>query len=473
METCEASDKQVEVQSNVNQVLVECLRKADDVCVPFLSEEEKERKKKQIIAAYSYYGVEVEQVVVHEGSAVSLYEITVKRGTRVMLVRDLEEDFLSQLSWRARMVIPKPWSGRLHVELPNDRERFVPLRALIEQAEFQDTGKELPVPVGFSVEGKPLVGDLATMHHLLVGGATGQGKTVFLNSLIVSLLCRKRPDDLKLVLLNPKSVGFDVYTGLGKAYLAQLPGGGNAVVNGIEVLEVLHSLGAEMDLRIELLRHAQTLSFSEYNRLFDEGQLDAAAGHKHLPYIVVVMDEYGDYMMMYGRDFEQPLCRLLQIGHRVGIHVVIATQRPTSNIVTGIIKANIPARIAFRVDSRVSSRLILDDKGAECLIGRGDLLFSQGFELCRAQGTFVDMPEIDAVVRRVSECGYAQVYELPPLPKAEVAEKSDPLLPEAVKYAKRAKGITISKLQKHFAIGYNRARGLFEHLRSTGVIKEE
>lgn len=178
-------------------------------------------------------------------------------------------------------------------------------------------------------------------------------------------------------------------------------------------------------------------------------------------------------MMMYGRDFEQPLCRLLQIGHRVGIHVVIATQRPTSNIVTGIIKANIPARIAFRVDSRLSSRLILDDEGAECLIGRGDLLFSQGSELCRAQGTFVDMPEIDAVVRRVSECGYAQAYELPPLPKAEVAEKSDPLLPEAVKYAKRAKGITISKLQKHFAIGYNRARGLFEHLRSTGVIKEE
>ena len=369
---------------------------------PFLPEEEKERKKKQIAELFDHYSIQAQSIEVHVGPAVSLYEVALRSGTRITEVRELEDDLLLTLPCGARIIAPLLGRVTVGVELPNDHPARVPLLPLLEQSVFQSAEEELPIPIGRTTTDGLLVEDLTRMHHLLVGGATGQGKSAFLHALITTLLSVKQTEDLKLVLFDPKQVEFGMYSGLG-AYLAQLPDGSNALVHDVdEALDTLLWLCAEMAHRFKLLDAAGVKDVQAWNRLPDGEQAEP------LPYIVVVMDEYADFMMSDRHAFEQPLCRLLQGGHRAGIHVVMTTQRASMNIVTGIITANVPARVAFRVSSQIESRILLDAHGAECLAGRGDLLFSFGAELTRAQGVWVDMPEIDKVMRQASERGHAE-----------------------------------------------------------------
>ena len=461
-------------QTNVNERCfpVDLLSESGNAAASFLPEEEAEWKKEQIAGIFEWLGMEtVAPIEVHAGPSVSLYEVTLESGAYLRRLRGMEDDFMLGTSLKGlRIVIPMPSlkTGTIGIEIGNDHPCTVALRDILETSAFDEGGMELPVAIGRTVAGEPLTADLAAMPHLLVGGATGQGKTAFLHSLIVSLLYAKRPDELKFVLIDPKGVEFGVYRDLGDAFLAKLPDGGNAVVADVGTsVDVLRSLCQEMDVRYDLLKEAQVRNIKEYNAL---------PSRKRLPSIVVVVDELSDIVMAAGEEAMQSIVRLAQLARAVGIHLVIATQRPTHNIITGTIKANFPARVAFRVASVIDSRTILDEPGANCLMGCGDLLFSANGETIRAQGAWVDMPEIARVVRYVHEhTGEAEAYVLPEATDGEACMEAqcDPLFAEAFWYVQRKKGVSAGDLQREFAIGYNRATRLLEQLKKAGMVKDK
>lgn len=461
-------------QTNVNGKCfpIDLLLESGNAAASFLPAEEAERKKKQIAGTFVWLGMDVvASIEVHAGPSVSLYEVTLESGAYLRRLRGMEDDFMLGTSLKGlRIVIPMSSlkTGTIGIEIGNDHPCTVALRDILETSAFADSNMELPVAIGRTVTGAPLAADLAAMPHLLVGGATGQGKTVFLHSLIVSLLYAKRPEELKFVLMDPKGVEFDVYRNLGDAFLAKLPDGGSAVVTDVNTsVDALRSLCKEMDIRYGLLKEAQVRNIKEYNAL---------PSRKRLPSIVAVVDELCEIVLSAGKEAEQSIVRLAQLARAVGIHLVIATQRPTHNIITGTLKANFPARVAFRVSSVIESRIILDEPGAHCLMGCGDLLFSAKGETVRAQGAWVDMPEIDRVVRYIHEhAGEAEAYALPEVADedADTGAQRDPLFEEASRYAKRKKGVAVADLQKKFAIGCVRAKRLLAQLKSAGVVKNE
>ena len=451
---------------------VDLLSESGNAAASFLPEEEAERKKKQIAGTFAWLGMDVvASIEVHAGPSVSLYEVTLESGAYLRRLRGMEDDFMLGTSLKGlRIVIPMPSlkTGTIGIEIGNDHPCTVALRDILETSAFADSNMELPVAIGRTVAGEPLAADLAAMPHLLVGGATAQGKTVFLHSLIVSLLYAKRPDELKFVLIDPKGVEFDVYRDLGDAFLAKLSDGGSAVAADVGTsVDALRSLCKEMDVRYALLKKAQVRNVKEYNAL---------PSRKRLPSVVAVVDELSEILLSAGEEAMRLIVRLAQLAHIVGIHLVIATQRPTCNIITGTIKANFPARVAFRVASVIDSRTILDEPGANCLMGCGDLLFSANGETIRAQGAWVDMPEIARVVRYVHEhTGEAEAYVLPEATDGEACMEAqrDPLFAEASRYAKRKKGVSAGDLQREFAIGYNRATRLLEQLKKAGMVKDK
>lgn len=461
-------------QTNVNERCfpVDLLPESGNAVASFLPEEEAERKKKQIAGTFAWLGMDVvASIEVHAGPSVSLYEVTLESGAYLRRLRGMEDDFMLGTSLKGlRIVIPMPSlkTGTIGIEIGNDHPCTVALRDILETSAFADSNMELPVAIGRSVAGEPLAADLAAMPHLLVGGATAQGKTAFLNSLIVSLLYAKRPEELKFVLIDPKGVEFGVYRDLGDAFLAKLSDGGSAVAADVGAsVDVLRSLCKEMDVRYALLKEAQVRNVKEYNAL---------PSRERLPSVVAVVDELSDIVMAAGEEAMRLIVRLAQLGRAVGIHIVVSTQRPTHNIITGTLKANFPVRVAFRVSSKIDSRTILDQPGASCLMGCGDLLFSAKDEAVRAQGAWVDMPEIDRVVRYVHEhTGEAEAYVLPEATDGEedMEAQCDPLFAEASRYAGRKKGVNAADLQRHFAIGCNRATRLLEQLKRAGVVKDE
>lgn len=460
-------------QTNVNGKCfpIDLLLESGNAAASFLPAEEAERKKKQIAGTFVWLGMDVvASIEVHAGPSVSLYEVTLESGAYLRRLREMEDDFRLELQMKGLRIVkslPSPKKKAIGIEIGNDHPCTVPLRDILETSAFKEGGMELPVAIGRTVTGEPLVADLAAMSNLLVGGATGQGKTAFLNSLIVSLLYAKHPDELKFVLMAPKGVEFDVYRGLGDAFLAKLPDGGSAVVTDVGTsVEVLRSLCKETDVRYALLKEAQVCNIEEYNAL---------PSRKRLPFIVVIIDEFADIAMAVGKSW-QLIMPIAQQARAVGIHMIIATQRPTIGIITAHIKAFFPARVAFHVSSRMDSITTLACPGAECLIGRGDMLISPSSDsMARAQGAWVDMPEIDRVVQYIhAHAGEVEAYVLPEATdeKEGMEAQCDPLFEEASRYA-RARDVTVNQLQRRYAIGYNRATRLLEQLKSAGVIKNE
>ena len=459
-------------QTNVNGKCfpADLLPESENAVATFLPEEEAERKKEQIAETFEWLGMDaVASLEVHAEPSVSLYEVILKPGTNLRKLHGMEDDFMLALPLKGLRIvksISSPGKRAIGIEIGNDQPCTVALRDILETSAFAEGNMELPVAIGRTVVGEPLVADLAAMPHLLVGGATGQGKTAFLNSLIVSLIYAKRPEELKFVLMDPKGVEFDVYRDLGDAFLAKLPDGGSAVVTDVGTsVDALRSLCQEMDIRYGLLKEAQVRNIKEYNAL---------PSRKRLPFIVVVVDELSEIVLAAGKDAEQSVVRLAQLARAVGIHLVIATQRHTANIITGTLKANFPARVAFRVSSIIDSRTILDQPGANHLMGCGDMLFSTNDETVRAQGAWVDLPEITRVVRYVHEhAREVEAYALPEVADEDSDTQRDPLFEEASRYAQRKKGVAIADLQRRFSLGYIRATRLLEQLKRAGVVKDE
>ena len=455
---------------------VDLLCKSEDAGVTSLNVEEMEYIKRRITEILKSFGIEICSISATIGPVVTLYEITPERGVRISKIRGLEDDIaLSLKAIGVRVIAPMLGRGTIGIEVPNLKPCQVRLRDVVETPEFQETDMELPVAVGRTATGTPFVADLAAMPHLLVGGATGQGKTVFLNCLIVSLLYKKRPEELKFVLMDPKGVEFGIYERPGGACLARLPHGGCAVVTDADrALEALHSLCAEMDSRHKLLQEAGAGNLKEYNALHPD---------ECLPYIVVVIDEFCDLILTAGREVERLIVRIAQSARAVGIHMVIATQRPTANIITGTVKANFPARAAFRVMSSIDSTIILDRTGANQLMGKGDMLFLHGNEPVRVQCAFVDIGEVRKITEYIDsnmpdekseDDGHLNAYFLPEVVYEKKKTELDTLFEEASEYIRKEKDyVSVGVLQKRFAIGHNRATRLLEQLKLEGVITDE
>jgi len=380
---------------------IELLEKIDNE-QPCVSSEEIERNKKWITTVLKHFEIPFTEIAVQCGLAYSSYNITLAPPARPTEIFELEDDFELLLRYlgRNRITIPLPWKIAFGIEVVNENPQTLSLRSLIETEAFQNSEAELPIALGVTIDGKPVIADLRTMPHLLMAGATGQGKSVCLNTIIVSLLYKKRPTELKFIMVDPKRVELSLYNAIGRHYLAKLPDSEEEdIVSDVEkAVRTLNSLCEEMDTRYDLLRQAQVRNIKEYNTKFISRQLSPEHGHRYMPYIVVVVDEFADLIMTAGREVEQPIVRIAQIARVVGIHLIIATQRPAESIITGAIKANFPSRIAFRVGTSIDSRTILDQSGAESLNGKGDMLFSHGGELLRLQGALVQQEEIERVV---------------------------------------------------------------------------
>lgn len=379
---------------------IDLLEKIDNE-QPYVTSEEIERNKKWITEVLKHFKIPFKEIVVQCGLAYSSYNITLAPPARPTKILELEDDFELLLRYlgRNRITIPLPWEIAFGIEIVNESPQTISLRSLIETETFQNSEAELPIALGVTKDGNPVIADLCKMSHLLMAGATGQGKSVCLNSIIVSLLYKKRPSELKFIMIDPKKVELSLYNAIGRHYLAKLPDSEEAVVADVKkAVHTLNSLCKEMDTRYDLLRQAKVRNRKEYNTKFISRQLNPEHGHRYMPNIVVVIDEFADLIMTVGREVEQPIVRIAQFARAVGVHLIIATQRPTVSIITGAIKANFPSRIAFRVSTRIESRTILDESGAEELAGKGDMLFSHNGELLRLQGALVQPEEIERVV---------------------------------------------------------------------------
>ncbi len=446
------------------------------------SDEDLRTNKNRIVETLLNYKIGIENIKATIGPTVTLYEIIPEAGVRISKIKNLEDDIaLSLAALGIRIIAPIPGRGTIGIEVPNRHREVVSIRSLLETKKFLESTMELPLALGKTISNEAFVVDLAKMPHLLMAGATGQGKSVGLNVLIASLLYKKHPSQLKFVLVDPKKVELSLFSRIEKHYLAKLPDGDEAIITDTKkVIHTLNSLCIEMDLRYDLLKLAGCRQLKEYNQKFIERRLNPEKGHRHLPYIVLIIDELADLMMTAGKEVETPIARLAQLARAIGIHLVVATQRPSVNVITGIIKANFPARISFKVTSRVDSRTILDTGGAEQLVGMGDMLLAMGSDLTRLQCAFIDTQEVDDLCDYIGDQpGYPQAYELPEYEgESGGGGKSDELAPENRDdlFADAARLIvthqqgSTSLIQRRLKLGYNRAGRLVDQLHLAGII---
>lgn len=449
---------------------------------PTIDMEEQNANKDRIIKVLRSFGIEISSIKASVGPTITLYEITPAEGVRISKIRNLEDDIALSLSALGiRIIAPIPGKGTIGIEVPNANPRIVPMSSILASKKFQETTFDLPVALGKTITNEVFMVDLAKAPHMLVAGATGQGKSVGLNAIVTSLLYKKHPSELKFVIIDPKKVEFAIYAPIERHFLAKLPDGEDAIITDVtKVVQTLNSLCVEMDTRYDLLRKAGCRNIKEYNAKFISRQLNPEKGHRFMPYIVIIIDEFGDLIMTAGKEVELPICRIAQLARAVGIHAIIATQRPTTNIITGTIKANFPARVAFRVASMMDSRTILDRPGAQQLIGKGDMLYLQGNDPVRVQCAFVDTPEVERIAAYISkQQGYPTAFMLPeyvdenaePSAAADVdMNRLDPLFEEAARLLIYHQQGSTSLIQRKFSIGYNRAGRIMDQLERAGIV---
>ncbi len=442
--------------------------------------EELEANKDKIVQTLSHYDIRISKIKATIGPAVTLYEIVPEAGIRISRIKNLEDDIALSLSALGiRIIAPIPGKGTIGIEVPNQNPEIVSIKSLLGSDKFKNTSFELPFVLGKTVANETFIADLAKMPHLLMAGATGQGKSVGLNTIITSLLYKKHPSQIKFVMIDPKKVELTLFSRIERHFLAKLPDSEEAIITDTKkVIRTLNSLNIEMDSRYDLLRDAQVRNIREYNEKFVNRKLNPNDGHRFLPYIVLVIDEFADLIMTAGREIETPLTRLAQLARATGIHLIIATQRPSVNIITGTIKANFPARIAFRVISKIDSRTILDSSGADQLIGRGDMLLSTGSDLIRLQCAFVDTPEVDRLTEFIgSQRGYPQAFSLTEYYDEENASgidfdpnERDEFFAEAARLVVQHQHGSTSLLQRKLKLGYNRAGRIIDQLEAAGIV---
>ena len=436
--------------------------------------------KDRIVETLKNYSIEIVKIVASPGPTVTLYEIIPAPGIRISKIKNLEDDIALSLSALGiRIIAPIPGKGTIGIEVPNAKPQVVSMLTMINSDQFQNNKYELPIAIGKTVSNEPFVTDLTKMPHLLMAGATGQGKSVGLNAIIASLLYKKHPAELKFIMVDPKKVELSLYNTIERHYLAKLPDSEEAIITDVKkVVRTLNSLCIEMDTRYDLLKQAQVRNIKEYNPKFISRQLNPEHGHHYMPYIVVIVDEFADLIMTAGREVEQPIARLAQLARAVGIHLIIATQRPTVNIITGTIKANFPARVAFRVTSKIDSRTILDTGGADQLIGRGDMLLSSGSEIVRLQCALIDTPEIQRIVDYIgSQRGYPDCFLLPEYLDEDAEpnkdfdpNKKDEFFEQAARLVVSSQHGSTSLLQRKLSLGYNRAGKIIDQLEAAGIV---
>ncbi len=441
---------------------------------------ELENNKNQIINTLKNYDINIQKISATVGPTVTLYEIIPAAGVRISRIKNLEDDIaLSLAALGIRIIAPIPGKGTIGIEVPNARKTVVSMKTLLGSEKFQNNNFSLPIAIGKKIDNENFIVDLTSMPHLLMAGATGQGKSVGINAILVSLLYKKHPSQLKFVLVDPKKVELSIYKAIEKHFLAKLPGEEDAIITDTKkVVHTLNALCIEMDNRYDLLKEAGCRNIREYNEKFVARKLNPEKGHQFLPFIVLVVDEFADLIMTAGKEIELPIARLAQLARAVGIHLIIATQRPSVNIITGTIKANFPARIAFKVSSKIDSRTILDAGGAEQLIGKGDMLISYNGELVRLQCAFVDTPEVDKIVDFIGQQrGYPQAFLLPEyIDEKELEAKGadltdrDSLFEDAARLIVASQVGSTSLLQRRMKLGYNRAGRLMDQLEAAGVV---
>ncbi|MEC5165628.1 S-DNA-T family DNA segregation ATPase FtsK/SpoIIIE [Flavobacterium sp. PL11] len=445
-----------------------------------INQEELEENKNRIVDTLRNYKIEIAQIKATVGPSVTLYEIVPEAGIRISKIKSLEDDIALSLSALGiRIIAPIPGKGTIGIEVPNKNPTMVSMKSVIGSAKFQEAEMELPIALGKTISNETFVVDLAKMPHLLMAGATGQGKSVGLNAVLTSLLYKKHPAEVKFVLVDPKKVELTLFNKIERHYLAKLPDMDDAIItDNAKVVNTLNSLCVEMDNRYSLLKDAMVRNIKEYNDKFKARKLNPENGHRFLPYIVLVVDEFADLIMTAGKEVEVPIARLAQLARAIGIHLIIATQRPSVNVITGLIKANFPARIAFRVTSKIDSRTILDTQGADQLIGRGDMLYTNGNDVVRVQCAFIDTPEVEKITEFIgSQKAYATAYLLPEF----VGEESginldvdisdrDSLFREAAEIIVNAQQGSASLLQRKLKLGYNRAGRLIDQLEAAGIV---
>lgn len=443
-----------------------------------VDKDELEGNKNKIIETLLNYKINISKIKATIGPTVTLYEIIPAPGVRISKIKNLEDDIaLSLAALGIRIIAPMPGKGTVGIEVPNSNPEIVAMKSLIASDKFQNSKMELPVALGKTISNESLIADLTKMPHLLMAGATGQGKSVGLNAILVSIIYKKHPSQVKFVLIDPKKVELTIYNKIERHFLAKLPDEEEAIITDTtKVVNTLNSLCVEMEARYELLKEAMVRTIKEYNHKFVQRKLNPEKGHKYMPYIVLVIDEFADLIMTAGKEVETPVARIAQLARAVGIHLIIATQRPSVNVITGTIKANFPARIAFRVTSKIDSRTILDAGGADQLIGRGDMLFSPGNELIRLQCGFVDTPEVDGIAEFIgSQRGYPSAFLLPEyIDEAnelkEIDDDLDSLFEDAAEVIVNAQQGSASLLQRKLKLGYNRAGRIVDQLEATGLI---
>ena len=445
-----------------------------------IDKQELEENKNKIVETLNNYNISISNIKATIGPTVTLYEIVPDAGIRISKIKNLEDDIALSLSALGiRIIAPIPGKGTIGIEVPNKNPTIVSMYSVIAADKFQKSSMELPIAIGKTINNETLVFDLAKMPHLLMAGATGQGKSVGLNAVLTSLLYKKHPAEVKFVLVDPKKVELTLYNKIERHYLAKLPDSEEAIItDNTKVINTLNSLCIEMDNRYEMLKNASCRNIVEYNNKFKQRKLNPNDGHNFLPYIILVVDEFADLIMTAGKQVETPIARLAQLARAIGIHLIIATQRPSVNVITGVIKANFPARIAFRVTSKIDSRTILDSSGADQLIGRGDMLFTQGNEIVRIQCAFVDSPEIERITEFIgSQKAYPTAYKLPEYISDDGGtnidismEDRDSLFKEAAEVLVIAQQGSASLLQRKLKLGYNRAGRLIDQLEAAGIV---
>jgi S-DNA-T family DNA segregation ATPase FtsK/SpoIIIE len=465
--------------SNYKFPTIDLLKEYSSVGIT-INQEELEDNKNNIVETLRNYKIDIAQIKATVGPSVTLYEIVPEAGVRISKIKSLEDDIALSLSALGiRIIAPIPGKGTIGIEVPNKNPTMVPMKTVIASAKFQEAEMELPIALGKTISNETFVFDLAKMPHLLMAGATGQGKSVGLNAVLTSLLYKKHPAEVKFVLVDPKKVELTLFNKIERHYLAKLPDSEDAIItDNSKVINTLNSLCIEMDNRYSLLKDAMVRNIKEYNEKFKQRKLNPEHGHQFLPYIVLVVDEFADLIMTAGKEVETPIARLAQLARAIGIHLIIATQRPSVNVITGMIKANFPARIAFRVTSKIDSRTILDSGGADQLIGRGDLLFSNGNDLVRVQCAFVDTPEVEKIVDYIgSQKAYASAFMLPEYVGEESSMKldidiseRDSMFREAAEIIVTAQQGSASLLQRKLKLGYNRAGRLIDQLEAAGIV---